>query len=147
MAHVCIKGNVNGARLSPLLLRVSVQLDVLACFLAGRGGPRNECHSSQQSITPQTTQGFVRVARERTGIEGGGYRRTRLGALIHRVEVAGHEVRIIGARAICFRRLPRWAASRQLRTAPVVPCSSGGEGGIRTHVAFDRPSDFESAPL
>ena len=54
--------------------------------------------SAQQAITPQMVQKFARAARERIRIDGGGHRRDHLRALAQRVEVADHEVRIIGSK-------------------------------------------------
>jgi hypothetical protein len=53
---------------------------------------------AQQSITPQMVQRFARTARERIRIDGGGCRRDHLRALAQRVEVADHEVRIVGSK-------------------------------------------------
>jgi site-specific DNA recombinase len=52
--------------------------------------------SAQQAITPAMVRKFARTARERIRI-GGGYRRDHVRALAQRVEVADHEVRIIGS--------------------------------------------------
>ncbi len=54
--------------------------------------------SGQQAITPHMVQRFAKPARERITIDGGGYRRDHLRALAQRVEVADHEVRIIGSK-------------------------------------------------
>ena len=62
--------------------------------------------SGQQASRRQMVQKFARTARERIRIDGGGYRRDHLRALAQRVEVADCEVRIIGSKAICFRRSP-----------------------------------------
>ncbi len=61
--------------------------------------------SGQQAITPQMVRKFARTARERMGIEGGGYRRDHLRALAQRVEVADKEVRIVGSKGDLLRTL------------------------------------------
>ena len=52
---------------------------------------------------PQMLSKFARTARQRTRLEGDGYRRDHLCALAQRVEVAEDGVRIIGSKS----RLPR----------------------------------------
>ncbi|WP_428490131.1 hypothetical protein [Rhodopila sp.] len=61
--------------------------------------------SGQQAITPAMVQTFARTARERIGIDGGGYRRDHLRALGQRVEVADKEVRIMGSKGDLLRTL------------------------------------------
>src|SRR5579883_40529 len=61
--------------------------------------------SGQQAITPKMVRKFVRTARERMRIEGGGYRRDHLRALAQRVEVADKEVRIMGSKGDLLRTL------------------------------------------
>ncbi len=61
--------------------------------------------SAQQSITPQMVHRFARTARERIRIDGGGYRRDHLRALAQRVEIADHEVRIIGSKSNLLQTL------------------------------------------
>ena len=56
-------------------------------------------HSGSQAVTPQMLSKFVRTARERIRLEGGGYRRDHLRALAQRVEVADGEVRIMGSKS------------------------------------------------
>jgi site-specific DNA recombinase len=68
--------------------------------------------SSQQSITPQMVQKFARTARERIRIDGGGYRRDHLRALAQRVEVADHEVRIIGSKSNLLQTLTAAAGAK-----------------------------------
>jgi site-specific DNA recombinase len=48
---------------------------------------------------------FVRPARERIEIDGGGYRRDHLRALAQRVEVADREIRIIGSKSNLLQML------------------------------------------
>ena len=54
--------------------------------------------SSQQSTMRQMVQRFARTARERIRIEGGGYRRDRLRAIVQRVEVSDRKLCIIGSK-------------------------------------------------
>ena len=61
--------------------------------------------AGQQAITPAMVQKFARTARERIGIDGGGYRREHLRALAQRVEVAEKEVRIMGSKDDLLRAL------------------------------------------
>ena len=61
--------------------------------------------SGQQAITPHLVQKFARAARERIGIDGGGYRRDHLRAVAQRVEIADREVRIIGSKSTLLQTL------------------------------------------
>ena len=63
--------------------------------------------SGQQAITPAMVKTFARTARERTRIDGGGCRRDHLRALAQRVEVAEHELRIIGVEKQFAQRAQR----------------------------------------
>src|SRR5262249_35678111 len=57
-------------------------------------------------------QTFARMARERIGIDGGGYRRDHLRALAQRVEVADREVRIIGSKSNLLQTLTAAAGAK-----------------------------------
>ncbi len=61
--------------------------------------------SGNQSITPDMMRKFASTARERMRVAGGGYRRDHLRALAQRVEVAEHEVRIMGSKGDLLRTL------------------------------------------
>jgi site-specific DNA recombinase len=61
--------------------------------------------SGQYAVTPAMVRKFARVARERIGIDDGGYRRDHLRALAQRVEVGDREVRIIGSKSDLLRAL------------------------------------------
>ena len=84
--------------------------------------------SSQQAITPQMVQKSAKSARERIMIDGGGYRRDHLRALAQRVEVADHEVRIMGSRGDLLRTL---AAASGVKSATA---------GVRSSVPNWRPA-------
>ena len=75
-----------------------------------------------QTITPRMIQKFARTARERIGIEGGGYRRDHLRALAQRVEVADREVRIIGSKSNLLQTLTA--------AAGVKPATSGVRSSV-----------------
>ncbi len=77
--------------------------------------------SGQQAVTPQMVQKFAGTARERIRIEGGGYRRDHLRALAQRVEVADHQVRIMGSKSNLLRTLA--AASGAKSATGGVPSS------------------------
>jgi mannose/cellobiose epimerase-like protein (N-acyl-D-glucosamine 2-epimerase family) len=68
--------------------------------------------STQQSITPQMVQRFARTARERIRVDGDGYRRDHLRALAQRVEVADHELRIIGSKSNLLQTLTAAAGGK-----------------------------------
>lgn len=61
--------------------------------------------AAQQPVTTAILRKFAATARRRMRIEGGGYRRDRLRALAQRVEVADHEVRIMGSKRDLLRTL------------------------------------------
>jgi site-specific DNA recombinase len=65
-------------------------------------------------ITPAHVAAFAEKARERVRLPGGGYRRDHLRALAQRVEVADHEVRIMGTKGDLLRTL---AAASGVKTA------------------------------
>jgi site-specific DNA recombinase len=48
---------------------------------------------------------FTKTARERIRIDGGGYRRDHLRALVQRVEAANREVRVIGSKSNLLQTL------------------------------------------
>ncbi len=83
--------------------------------------------SGNQSITPDMVRKFASTARERIRIAGGGYRRDHLRALAQRVEVAEHEVRIMGSKGDLLRTLA--AASGAKSASP----------GVRSSVLKWRP--------
>lgn len=85
--------------------------------------------SGQQAITPTMVRRFAKVARERMRLQGGGYRRDHLRALAQRVEVADHEVRIMGAKSNLLRVLAGPGGAN-----PGVP-------GVRTSVLGWRSAD------
>ena len=60
--------------------------------------------SGQQAITPEMVRRFAETARRRMRTAGG-YRRDHLRALAQRVEVADHEVRIMGSKNSLLRTL------------------------------------------
>jgi site-specific DNA recombinase len=62
-------------------------------------------YSGSQAVTPQMLSKFAMTARERIGIDGGGYRRDHLRALAQRVEVADREVRIIDSKSNLLQTL------------------------------------------
>ncbi len=62
-------------------------------------------HSGHQAVTPQMLSKFSRIARQRIRLEGGGYRRDHLRALVQRVEVAEGEVRIMGSKSRLLQTL------------------------------------------
>jgi site-specific DNA recombinase len=62
-------------------------------------------NSGSQAVTPQMLSKFARTARQRTRLEGGGYRRDHLRALAQRVEVAEGEVRIMGSKSRLLQTL------------------------------------------
>lgn len=61
--------------------------------------------SGQQAITPEMVRKFAETARQRMHIAGGGYRRDHLRALAQRVEVADHEVRLMGSKSNLLKTL------------------------------------------
>ncbi|MDO9294320.1 recombinase family protein [Bradyrhizobium sp.] len=61
--------------------------------------------AAQQPITTTVLRKFATTARKRMRIEGGGYRRDHLRALAQRVEVADHEVRIMGSKSDLLKAL------------------------------------------
>ncbi len=68
-------------------------------------------NTGQKAVTPQMLRKFLAAtARERIRLEGGGYRRDHLRALAQHVEVAEGEVRIMGSKSGCYRRLWRGVA-------------------------------------
>jgi hypothetical protein len=73
-------------------------------------------NAGSQAGTPQMLSKFAHAARQRSRLEGGGYRRDHLRALAQRVEVAEGEVRIMGSK------------SRLLRTL----VANGGASGVPT---------------
>ncbi len=83
--------------------------------------------SGHQSITPDMVCKFASTARERMRIAGGGCRRDHLRALAQRVEVADHEVRIMGSKGDLLRTLT--SASGAKSTIP----------GVRSSVPKWRP--------
>lgn len=62
-------------------------------------------NSGAKAITPQMVRTFAKTARQRIGLEGGGYRREHLRALAQRVEVADGEVRIMGSKSRLLQAL------------------------------------------
>ena len=78
--------------------------------------------AAQQPITTTVLRKFAATARKRMRIEGGGYRRDHLRALAQRVEVADHEVRIMGSK------------SDLLRTLAAVSGVKSATGGVRSSV-------------
>jgi hypothetical protein len=68
--------------------------------------------SGLKAVTPAMVRRFAEVARERIRIEGGGYRRDHLRALAQRVEVADHEVRIMGSKGNLLRTLAAVAGEK-----------------------------------
>ena len=83
--------------------------------------------SANQSITPDMVRKFASTARERIRIAGGGYRRDHLRALAQRVEVAEHEVRIMGSK------------SDLLRTLTAASIAKSATPGVRSSVPKWRP--------
>ena len=61
--------------------------------------------SSHRAITPEAVREFAGEARSRIRLGKGGYRRDHLRALAQRVEVADHEIRIMGNRTNLLRTL------------------------------------------
>ena len=78
--------------------------------------------AAQQPVTTTVLRRFAATARERIRIEGGGYRRDHLRALAQRVEVADHEVRIMGSK------------SDLLRTLAAISGVKSATGGVRSSV-------------
>ena len=78
--------------------------------------------AAQQPITTTVLRKFAATARKRMRIEGGGYRRDHLRALAQRVEVADHEVRIMGSK------------SDLLRTLAAISGVKSATGGVRSSV-------------
>jgi site-specific DNA recombinase len=76
----------------------------------------------QQPITTIVLRKFAATARKRMRIEGGGYRRDHLRALAQRVEVADHEVRIMGSK------------SDLLKTLAAISGAKSATGGVRSSV-------------
>jgi hypothetical protein len=68
--------------------------------------------SGHQSITQDMVRKFASTARERMRVAGGGYRRDHLRALAQRVEVAEHEVRIMGSKGDLLRTLAAASGSK-----------------------------------
>lgn len=87
--------------------------------------------STQQAITPQMVQKFARTARERIRIDGGGYRRDHFRALAQCVEVADHEVRVVGLKSNLLQTL---TAARGVKSATP---------GVRSSVLTWRPGNDE----
>lgn len=56
-------------------------------------------HSGSRAVTPQMLRKFADTARQRIRLEGGGYRRDHLRALVQRVEVTDGQVRIMGTKS------------------------------------------------
>jgi hypothetical protein len=83
--------------------------------------------SGHRTITQDMVRKFASTARERMRIGGGGYRRDHLRALAQRVEVAEHEVRIMGSKGDLLRTLA--AASGAKSASP----------GVRSSVLKWRP--------
>jgi DNA invertase Pin-like site-specific DNA recombinase len=102
--------------------------------------------SGNQSITPDMVRKFASTARERIRIAGGGYRRDHLRALAQRVEVAEHEVRIMGSKGDLLRTLA--AASGAKSASPGVRSwvfiKEGGIGEKR--LRFSRQTKIPGAP-
>ena len=84
--------------------------------------------AAQQPITTTVLRKFASTARKRMRIEGGGYRRDHLRALAQRVEVADHEVRIMGSK------------SDLLRTLAAISGVKSATGGVRSSVLNWRTS-------
>jgi len=61
--------------------------------------------SGHNAVSPAMIQQFSQAARERIHLEGGGYRRDHLRALVQRVEVGEGEVRIMGSKSTPLRAL------------------------------------------
>jgi len=61
--------------------------------------------AGSEAISLDMIDDFSRTARERLHLEGGGYRRDHLRAFAQRVEVADHEVRIMGSKSKLLRAL------------------------------------------
>jgi site-specific DNA recombinase len=78
--------------------------------------------AAQQPITTTVLCKFAATARKRMRIEGGGYRRDHLRALAQRVDVADHEVRIMGSK------------SDLLRTLAAISGVKSATGGVRSSV-------------
>ena len=77
--------------------------------------------AGQQAITPSMVQKFARTARERTRIDGGGYRPEHLRVLAQRVKLAEKEVRIMGSKSDLLRTL---AAASDVKPATPGVCRS-----------------------
>jgi site-specific DNA recombinase len=78
--------------------------------------------STQQPVTSTMLRKFASTARDRIRIEGGGYRRDHIRALVQRVEVADREVRIMGSK------------SYLLRTLAAISGVKSATGGVRSSV-------------
>jgi len=78
--------------------------------------------AAQQPVTATVLRKFAATARKRMRIEGGGYRRDHLRALAQRVEVADHEVRIMGSK------------SDLLKTLAAISGVKSATGGVRSSV-------------
>jgi site-specific DNA recombinase len=81
---------------------------------------------AQQPNTTTVLRKFAATARLRIRIDGGGYRRDHLRALAQRVEVADHEVRIMGSK------------SHLLRTLAAISGVKLATGGVRSSGLADR---------
>ncbi len=62
-------------------------------------------NSGSKAATPQMVRTFAETARRHVRLEGGGYRRDHLRALVQRVEVADGEVRIMGSKSRLLQAL------------------------------------------
>ncbi len=83
----------------------------------GRGATRDQAkadadraqamlqNSGSRAVTPQMLGKFVRAARQRIRLEGGGYRRGHLRAVAQHVEVAEGEVRIMRSKSPLLQTL------------------------------------------
>jgi hypothetical protein len=90
--------------------------------------------AAQQPVTTTVLRKFAATARKRMRIEGGGYRRDHLRALVQRVEVDDREVRIMGSKSDLFRAL---AAISGVKSAT---------GGVRSSV-LDWRRGSQSIPI
>ncbi len=74
--------------------------------------------SGDRAVTPEMIDALSQAARSSLRIEGGGYRRDHLRAFAQRVEVADHEVRIMGRKSDLLQSLVA-ASSRKTAALPV----------------------------
>lgn len=89
--------------------------------------------AAQQPVTTAVLHKFAATARKRIPIEGGGYRRDHLRALAQRVEVADHEVGIMGSK------------NDLLRTLAAISGVKSATGGVRSSV-LDWRREWDSNP-